>query len=106
MLATVGREGRFRLVSQGRRGCKLLREATLDLEKLLAPPVRRRAPLIDPSVPAGLPAIFSARPFPLLLSYQPIDLVRAWQAPWGGVLSICKNGCLFHWQAADPAPGC
>ena len=73
LLATVSREGRFRLVSQGRRGSKLLREATLDLDKLLARPARRQAPLIDPAVPAGLPAILSVRPFPLLLSYQPFD---------------------------------
>ena len=101
LLATVSREGRFRLVSQGRRGSKLLREATLDLEKLLAPPVRRRAPLIDPSVAAELPAILAVRPFPLLLSYQPFDPARAWKAPWGGILSISKDRCLFHWQAAD-----
>ena len=58
LLATVSREGRFRLVSQGRRGSKLLREATLDLDKLLARPVRRQAPLIDPARarrPAGDP---------------------------------------------------
>ena len=66
LLATVSREGRFRLVSQGRRGSKLLREATLDLEKLLARPARRQLPLIDPAVPAGLPAILSVRPFPLV----------------------------------------
>ena len=98
LLATVSREGRFRLVSQGRRGSKLLREATLDLDKLLARPVRPKAPLIDPSVPDVLPAIFSVRPFPLLLSY-PFEPMRAWKAPWGGVLSISKSRCLFHWQS-------
>ncbi len=103
LLATVSREGRFRLVSQGRRGSKLLREATLDLEKLLAPPARRQAPLIDPSLPADLPAILAARPFPLFLSYQPFDPGRAWKAPWGGVLSISKDRCLFYWQV--PARG-
>jgi hypothetical protein len=103
LLATVSREGRFRLVSHVRRGSKLLREATLDLETLLARPtrpVRRPAPLIDPSVPATLPAILSVRPFPLLLSYQSFDPALAWKAPWGGVLSISKDRCLFHWQQA------
>ena len=31
--------------------------------------------------------------------YQPFDPGRAWKAPWGGVLSISKDRCLFHWQA-------
>ena len=83
LLATVSREGRFRLVSQGRRGSKLLREATLDLEKLLARPARRRAPLIDPAVPAGLPAILSVRPFPLLLSYSAVRSRAGMESPVG-----------------------
>ncbi len=101
LLATVSRAGRFRLVSHGRRGSKLLREATLDLDSLLARPVRPKPPLIDPSVPELLPAIFSVRPFPLLLSYQPFEPTRAWKAPWGGVLSISKGRCLFHWHSPD-----
>jgi hypothetical protein len=101
LLATVSREGRFRLVSQGRRGRKLLREATLDLEKLLARPSRRQTQLIDPTAAAGLPAILTVRPFPLLLSYQPFDPARAWKAPWDGVLSISKDRCLLHWQSAN-----
>ena len=101
LLATVSREGRFRLVAQGRRGKKLLREATLDLEKLLTRPARRSAPLIDPAVSASLPAILSVRPFPLLFSYRPFDPARAWKAPWGGVLSISNDRCLFYWQAPN-----
>ena len=101
LLATVSREGRFRLISQGRRGSKLLSEATLDLEKLLTRPARRPAPLLDPAVPVGLPAILAVRPFPLLLSYQPFDPAMAWKAPWGGFLSISKDRCLFHWQQAE-----
>ena len=50
-------------------------------------------------MPACLPAILSVRPFPLLLSCQPFDPARAWKAPWGGVLSISKDRCLFHWQS-------
>ena len=40
LLATVSRQGRFRLVQQGRRGSKLLREAMLDLKNCSrGPPV-------------------------------------------------------------------
>ena len=28
-------------------------------------------------------------------------LRMAWKAPWGGVLSISKDRCLFHWQQAE-----
>lgn len=101
LLATVSREGRFRLLAHSRRGSKLVREATLDLEKLLARPARRRAPLIDPSRPEGLPAILSVRPFPLLLSCHPVDAMRAWKAPWGGILSIARDRALVHWQGLN-----
>jgi hypothetical protein len=100
LLATVSREGRFRLVFHGCRGNKLLQEATLDLKQLLTPPARRRTPLVDPSMPAALPAILSVRPFPLRLSLQPFDPARAWRAPWGGVLSISKDRSVLHWQDA------
>jgi hypothetical protein len=99
LLATVSREGRFRLVSHGRRGGKLLGEATLDLEKLLTQPARH-APLIDPTMPTALPAILSVRPFPLLLSHQPFEPAKAWKSPLGGVLSISKDRSLFHWRDA------
>jgi hypothetical protein len=105
LLATVSRAGRFRLVSHGKRGRKLLREATLDLDRLLTPPIKPKphspAPLIDKSVPDALPAIFSVQPFPLLQSYQPVIASRTWTAPWGGLLSISDYRCLFHWSSRD-----
>jgi hypothetical protein len=100
LLATVSREGRFRLISHSRRGRKILREAALDLDKLLAGPARRRAPLIDPSVPAELPAILSLQRFPLLLAQQHLDPARVWRAPMGGLLSISKDRSLLYWQDA------
>ena len=97
MLATVNREGRFRLTSCGPRQRKVLREARLDLEKLLAAPSRPAARLLDTAA-AALPAILRQEPFPLLFSHQPVDPRRAWAAPGGGVISISREGCLLYWQ--------
>jgi len=96
LLATVSRDGRFRLVSRGPKSAKVISEARLDLDELLAP--RRTAPrLIDEGLHGGLPAIFGVRPFPLLLGYQPIDPHRHWAVD-KGVLGISPQRCLMYWQ--------
>jgi len=97
LLATVSRAGRFRLVSWGARSRKVLREARLDLEKLLAPPSRPVARLLDTAA-LTIPAILKQKPFPLLLSHPPVDSRRAWAVPGSGVLSLLRNRCLMHWQ--------
>ena len=96
LLATVNREGRFRLVSCGRHR-KVLREARLDLDKLLASPGRPAAALLNTSALA-LPVILGQKPFPLLLSHPPLDSRRAWAVPGSGVLSIARDHSLLHWQ--------
>ena len=101
LLATVSREGRFRLVSQGLRGKKLLGEARLELDKLLSRPPRPKAPLVDPRMPDELPAILSVRPLPLFLSDNRVDPMRTWKTPWGGALSISGDRCLLHWEAKN-----
>ncbi len=111
LLATVNREGRFRLASCSARHTRVLREARLDLDKLLAAPSRPVATLLDAAATA-LPAILRQKPFPLLLSHPPVDSRRAWAVPGSGVLSIFRNRCLLHWQRpgrgarllADKAP--
>jgi hypothetical protein len=100
LLATVNREGRFRLALCGGRHRKVLREACLDLERLLAAPSRPVVGLLDTAA-AALPAILQQKPFPLLLSHPPVDSRRAWAVPGSGVLSILGNGCLLHWQRPD-----
>jgi hypothetical protein len=96
LLATVSREGRFRLASCGRQR-KILREARLDLDELLAPPGRPKATLLDAGAMA-LPAILRQRPFPLLLSHPRVDSRRAWVLPGHGVLSISRGCGLLHWR--------
>jgi hypothetical protein len=96
LLATVGRDGRFRLTARAGKSHQLVSEARLKLEELLAP--RRTASrLIDPQVPEGLPAILAIRPFPLLLSYEPVDSSRHWFVNGAGVLGISPQRCLMHW---------
>jgi len=48
-----------------------------------------------------VPAILKQRPFPLLLSYPPVDFKYAWALPGGGVLSLSRNRCLMYWEHVD-----
>jgi hypothetical protein len=97
LLATVGRDGRFRLVSRGAKSHRVVSEARLKLDDLLAPrPAAAR--LIDTTVPQGLPAILAVKPFPLLLGYQPVDPRRHWAVAGKGVLGISPQRCLMYWQ--------
>ncbi len=98
VVATVDRDGRFRIQLRTARGSKPLREARLDLDKLVKPRVKPTTPLIDRRREGTLPAIFGVTPFPLLLSYQPIDPQRTWCAGWRGVLAITKDRRLMLWE--------
>ena len=75
-VASVDRQGTFQLLHYSGRGKKVLREAQIDLDQVLAPR-KKSSSLIDRDVPEDLPAIFSVQPFPLLLSH-PIDERRMW----------------------------
>ena len=93
-IATVSRSGRYRLIARSRRGVKVLREATLDLDKLLAAGPRQ-SKLIDRSL-VPLPAIFGVEPFPLFLSV-PLAVDRSWHVGDAGVLTYTRDGRLLHW---------
>lgn len=97
-VATVNREGRFRLFERSLRGSKLLREATLDLDSLFAEPVRREVELIDRNVDRDLPAIFACERFPLLLSHQ-LDQKRLVCFQGRGVMTLTTDGRLMFWNA-------
>ncbi len=112
-LVTVARDGRLRLSARSRRGSRLIREAVLDVEKLLAEEPGgtaaggKKPRLLD----RNLPAIFSADPFPLLLTV-PDAFEHAWPVEGVGVLSITLDGRLLLWdtpgqgarQIADSLP--
>lgn len=96
-LATVNREGRFRLIARSFRGVKILREAHLELNALTAPRSRPAKPLIEAEYDPDLPAILSCRPFPLRLPH-PLDPIRTWPAGDRGVLAVTKDRRLLFWD--------
>jgi hypothetical protein len=97
-LATVSRDGRFRLVARSAKSHQAVSEARLKLDELLAPRGRPATSLVDERQSTDLPAILAMRPFPLLLSYQPNDPHRHWVVDDKGVLGISRQRCLMHWQ--------
>ena len=102
LLATVNREGDFRLVERTLHGERLVREAELNLDSLFAEPKRTVPTLVDRDVPKGLPAILSVHPFPLRLSHH-VDPARTWWGGNRGVLSLTQDRRLMFWT--DPGYG-
>lgn len=94
-LGTVDRTGHFQLLSKSPQGRKLIKEARLDLGDLLRDQDTTRA-LVDPNVPAGMPAIFSVRPFPLLLPHN-ISPQRIWEADTRGVVTLTSDRRVMLW---------
>ncbi|MGN6544074.1 MAG: hypothetical protein ACTHK7_03430 [Aureliella sp.] len=93
-IATVSRQGRFRLLRHSRQGVKPLREATLDLERLLATKPKRPK-LLEAS--ADEPAIFRVDRFPLLL-HVPLEVDRTWYCEGVGALTYTRDGRLLLWE--------
>ncbi len=98
LLATVARDGSFRMVAFRAKGRRAVLESRLKLDELLAPHLPTAAPLLDERQSADLPAILAVRPFPLLLSYQPVKPTQHWAVGKQGVLGISRERCLMHWQ--------
>ncbi|MCA8995576.1 MAG: hypothetical protein KDA80_01265 [Planctomycetaceae bacterium] len=101
-LASVNREGRFRLTSKTRRGERLVREAQLDLEVLFEKPPGKKEPLRDPDRQTRLPAILRQRTFPLRLPHTLVP-ERTYCVPAGAgqgtcVLSVPHDGRLMLWD--------
>jgi hypothetical protein len=101
-VATVDGEGCYRLRLVTARGRRLLQEARLDLQALLAPrgparPDRRRPnePALGwrPPLALGLPV------FPLRLPHG-VDPLRAVHHPRHGVAALTRDGRLMHWPRA------
>ncbi|MGD9127067.1 MAG: hypothetical protein PVH19_06780, partial [Planctomycetia bacterium] len=111
-VATVNRDGQFRLIEKTGRGHKMIREAQLSLDELLATPKRHGLGLLDRTWASDLPAILSVTPFPLLLSRE-VESTRMCEVEGRGVLAFPKDRRLLHWtqagrgarQIADNLPG-
>ena len=98
-VATVGRDGAFRLHLQSRRGRKVLRQAQFALDEVLHRSTKPTVPLLAHEK-TSLPAIFRAQPFPLLLSC-PVDPDRSWHVHDFGALTYARDGRLLHWTDAS-----
>jgi hypothetical protein len=100
-LATVSREGRFRLTARNMRGSRFLLEARLELDRLLLPRKDRTLPLVDKKT-TSLPAIMGVSPFPLRLPYS-WSQATVWPVEGRGVLGISHDGRLMFWDAPKQA---
>ncbi len=110
-LASVSRTGRFQLSVHSPRGDKPLKEALLDVNKLLEAPARPVLPLIDHSRSIAYPAILRVDPFPLLLTHADREQAT-WHVSDYGTLVLTHDRRLMRWdngkqgamQLTDTAP--
>lgn len=108
----VTREGDYRLLQRTRQGERVLKLAKLDLNQILAAPVKARPKLRDESIDPHLPAICRMRPFPLYLDHQ-LDWDNCGVVHGGNrmsdrlleqVLSLTYDQRLTLWSSADRGP--
>ncbi|HVX12583.1 MAG TPA: hypothetical protein VHC22_15485 [Pirellulales bacterium] len=95
-IATVDREGHFRLQLRSARGTKLIREAQFDLKRLLSR-AQSPQPLIQPATGTDLPLILTTQPFPLLLPHQ-VDFKRVAFQKEHGAITLTHDRRLMHWR--------
>jgi hypothetical protein len=94
LVATVARDGTYRLRSVSARGQKALSTARLDLRALLEP-AKPTSPASPPLAgDARLPAFLRWDPLPLRLPY-PFDYERARHHPEHGVVALTRDGRLL-----------
>jgi hypothetical protein len=97
-LATVSRDGTFRLSVVTDRGERVVRQASLSLEDLLEPPKvdLPGLPLVCPMYDASLPAILTLNEFPLLMSH-PVSPERVRYSKRFGAIVLTRDGRLMQW---------
>jgi hypothetical protein len=102
LLATVNRDGTFRLLRAGRDGRRVVCGAQLSLEELLAPQHQSKRPspipLVDRRVDPTLPVILSTDPFPLLLPAR-ADARRAVGSKEFGLIAVTHDRRLMRWRS-------
>ncbi|MBI3099255.1 MAG: hypothetical protein HYY93_13595 [Planctomycetes bacterium] len=98
-LATVARDGAFRLSEVTPWGRKSVREAVLSLRDVLPPPEPsdRAAPLVARDRRPDLPLIFGVEPFPLYLP-EPVARDQICYHEDGGVVAAVRDGRLLHFE--------
>lgn len=111
VLATVNRNGRFRLTERSRHGERCIRVGQLDLAHLFAERSQSAPRLIVREGMKDFPAILSIEPFPLRMSHS-VDRQRTWCVSERGVFSLTGDRRLMYWttrnrgaiQIADNVP--
>jgi hypothetical protein len=100
-IATINREGRFRLLEFGQREMVLKREATFDLQAILTPPQKPVAPLFVGD--KTLPAFCRLQSCPLRIPHD-LAVEKAWSIGDEGVLAIFKDQRLTWWDNPQRPP--
>jgi hypothetical protein len=95
-IATVDRNGSFALHELPLSHQRPLCEATLNLEEIFRDP-RSVTELVDHSASSELPAIFRARPFPLLLPVTG-SVESLWNTA-GCTFAVMKDGRVLRWKS-------
>ena len=103
-LATVNRNGDFRLLYQSLHGRKVLCEVKLSLDDLLSRCNPRSVPFIDVGQDYRLPAIFYEDPFPLLIPCNRFNHGKSWTVPGYGVFEIARDQRLLCWTSPVHGP--
>ena len=105
-VATVARDGAFRLLTLTKAGKTTVREAKLSLDAILrGPPAKQEAdkpkpagvPLVAKDRDLNLPAILFADPFPLLLPHV-ADPKTSAVSNKHGLVAATGDGRLLHWR--------
>lgn len=97
-LASVNRDGSMRMEQRGAQGKKVLNELMLNLDDLYGSKPKKLSALVEKDWANDLPAIFSAKPFPLLLSVN-VSSDQQMHLADHGVLGITKDRRLVHWHS-------
>jgi hypothetical protein len=102
-LAIVDQQGAFQLLQRGPHGNKLICEAHLDLDRILASP-KGSVSLIGSQQPFHPPAIFREQTFPLLVPCNRFNSPCSWTASQQGVYEIAADQRLLYWDSKRHGP--
>lgn len=100
--ACVDREGNFHFLHLTSRGQTTLREARLDLHKIMSSD-SHAAPLRIDALDPSLPAILAVKPFPLRVPHK-IDPARTYYSEKHGLFALTMDGRLTQFTTPQHGP--
>ncbi len=100
VMATVNRNGRFRLTERSRHGERCIRSGQLDLAHLFAERSQSAPRLIEREGMKDFPVILSIQPFPLRMSHS-VERQRTWRVSERGVCSLTSDRRLMYWSTRN-----